>query len=45
MLVGQSMGGMAITQAAARCPQSVAALVYIAAFVPADGQSLMDLAA
>jgi pimeloyl-ACP methyl ester carboxylesterase len=43
MLVGQSMGGMAITQAAARCPQHVAALAYVSAFAPADGQSLMDL--
>ena len=45
ILVGQSMGGMAITQAAARCPEHVAALVYVAAFAPADGQSLIDLVA
>jgi len=45
LLVGQSMGGMAITQAAARCPQHVAALAYVSAFAPADGQSLMDLVA
>ncbi len=45
VLVGHSMGGMVITQAAARCPQHVAALVYLAAFLPADGQSLMDLVA
>jgi pimeloyl-ACP methyl ester carboxylesterase len=44
ILVGQSMGGIAITQAAARCPASVAALVYVSAFIPADGQSLVDLA-
>jgi pimeloyl-ACP methyl ester carboxylesterase len=36
---------MAITQAAARCPQHVAALAYVSAFAPADGQSLMDLVA
>jgi pimeloyl-ACP methyl ester carboxylesterase len=43
LLVGQSMGGMAITQAAARTPQHVAALVYVAAFAPQDGQSLIEL--
>jgi pimeloyl-ACP methyl ester carboxylesterase len=43
VLVGHSMGGMAITQAAARCPERIARLVYVAAFLPADGQSLVDL--
>ena len=43
--VGQSMGGMAITQAAAQCPDRVAALAYVSAFVPQDGQSLLDLTA
>lgn len=43
VLVGHSMGGMAITQAAARCPQHVSKLVYVAAFLPSDGQSLIDL--
>jgi pimeloyl-ACP methyl ester carboxylesterase len=43
VLVGHSMGGVAITQAAARMPEQVAMLVYVAAFAPADGQSLMDL--
>jgi pimeloyl-ACP methyl ester carboxylesterase len=43
-LVGHSMGGIAITQAAARCPERIARLVYVAAFLPADGQSLADLA-
>jgi pimeloyl-ACP methyl ester carboxylesterase len=45
VLVGQSMGGIAITQAAARCPQAVSRLIYVAAFAPADGQSLADLVA
>ena len=43
ILVGHSMGGVAITQAAARCRERVAALVYVAAFLPADGQSLVAL--
>ncbi len=45
VLVGHSMGGIVVTQAAARVPERVSALVYLAAFVPAEGQSLMDLAA
>jgi pimeloyl-ACP methyl ester carboxylesterase len=45
LLVGHSMGGMAITQAAARCPRHIAALIYVAAFIPEPGQSLMDLTA
>jgi pimeloyl-ACP methyl ester carboxylesterase len=44
VLVGQSMGGMAITQAAARRPELVAALAYVAAFLPVEGESLVDLA-
>src|SRR4051794_10805969 len=43
LLVGHSMGGVAITQAAARCPERIARLVYVAAFLPSDGQSLVDL--
>jgi pimeloyl-ACP methyl ester carboxylesterase len=43
ILVGHSMGGIAITQAAARCPEAVALLVFVAAFMPSDGQSLLDL--
>jgi len=43
VLVGHSMAGVAITQAAARCPDNIARLVYLAAFLPADGQSLVDL--
>jgi pimeloyl-ACP methyl ester carboxylesterase len=43
VLVGHSMGGMVITQAAARCPEQVAAMVYVCAFLPQDGQSLLDL--
>ena len=43
VLVGHSMGGMVITQAAARCPEQVTRLVYVAAFLPQDGQSLIDI--
>ncbi len=43
VLVGHSMGGVVITQAAARCPQRILGLVYLAAFLPTDGQSLLDL--
>jgi pimeloyl-ACP methyl ester carboxylesterase len=43
VLVGHSMGGVVITQAAADCPQNIDRLVYVAAFLPADGESLIDL--
>jgi pimeloyl-ACP methyl ester carboxylesterase len=43
VLVGHSMGGMAITQAAARRPDLIAGLVYAAAFLPQEGESLLDL--
>jgi len=42
-VVGNSMGGIIATQGAARCPERVAALVYVTAFLPHDGQSLLDL--
>ena len=44
IVAGNSMGGVIATQAAARYPHRVAALVYVTAFVPRDGQSLLDLA-
>jgi len=43
VLVASSMGGMVATQATARCPEQVAAIVYVAAFLPQDGQSLIEL--
>lgn len=43
VLVPNSMGGVVATQAAARCPERVAAIVYVAAFVPGDGESLIAL--
>ena len=43
VLVGASMGGVVITQAAANAPELVRSLVFVTAFMPGDGQSLMDL--
>jgi pimeloyl-ACP methyl ester carboxylesterase len=43
VLVGHSMGGMSITQAAARAPELVQALVYVSAFLPQEGESLISL--
>jgi pimeloyl-ACP methyl ester carboxylesterase len=45
VLVGQSMGGMSITGAAELVPERIGKLVYVTAFLPADGQSLPELAA
>jgi pimeloyl-ACP methyl ester carboxylesterase len=43
IVAGHSMGGIIATQGAARCPERFAALVYVTAFLPKDGQSLLDL--
>ena len=43
ILVGHSMGGIAITQAAEEVPDRIATLVYVAALLPQDGQSLQAL--
>ncbi|MFL5860642.1 MAG: alpha/beta fold hydrolase [Solirubrobacteraceae bacterium] len=43
LLTGHSMGGMVITQAAAQRADGLAALVYVAAFLPQPGQSLIDI--
>lgn len=45
ILVGHSMSGIVITQAAERWPDRIGLLVYVAAFLPANGQSLAALAA
>jgi pimeloyl-ACP methyl ester carboxylesterase len=43
VLVGNSSGGMVITAVADRVPERLASVVYLDAFVPEDGQSLVDL--
>jgi pimeloyl-ACP methyl ester carboxylesterase len=43
VLTGHSMGGMVVTQAAARCPELVERLVYVSAFCPQPGQSLIEI--
>lgn len=43
VLVGHSMGGIVATQAAAMAPELVSRLIYLAAFRPVDGESLLDL--
>ena len=43
VLVGHSYGGMVATGVADRVPERIAQLVYLDAFVPRDGQSLLDL--
>lgn len=45
ILVGHSMGGVVCTQAYANAPERVSKIVYLTAFIPADGQSLLDLTA
>jgi pimeloyl-ACP methyl ester carboxylesterase len=44
VLVGHSMGGVIATQAASRCPERISSMVFVCAFMPSDGQSLLDLA-
>ena len=43
ILVGYSMGGVVITQAAQRCDERIASLVFVCAFMPSNGQSLLDM--
>jgi pimeloyl-ACP methyl ester carboxylesterase len=43
ILTGHSMGGMVVTQAAARRPELVERLVYVSAFCPQPGQSLIEI--
>ena len=43
VLVGNSSGGLVITGVADRMPERIAHLVYLDAFVPKDGQSMLDV--
>lgn len=43
-LVGHSMGGLAITQAAETMPEKVKMLVYLTAFLLPSGKTLLDIA-
>lgn len=43
LLVGHSMGGIVIAQAASRQPDHVTRCVYVAALLPRDGDSLLSL--
>ncbi|MFZ5494965.1 MAG: alpha/beta fold hydrolase [Verrucomicrobiota bacterium] len=43
VLLGHSYGGMVITGVADRIPDRIARLVYLDAFVPEDGESLMTV--
>jgi pimeloyl-ACP methyl ester carboxylesterase len=45
LLVGHSMGGLVISAAAEKDPDAFKSLVYLAAFLPSNGQALMDLTA
>jgi len=44
VLVGHSYGGMVVTGVADRVHERIGCLVYLDAFLPRDGQSIMDLA-
>ena len=44
VLVGHSMGGVVISAVAEKVPAKIEKLVYVAAFVPLSGQSMLDLA-
>ncbi len=42
VLIGHSYGGMVATGAADRVPERIARLIYLDAFVPENGQALID---
>jgi len=44
VLVGHSMGGMVISATAEQMPNQIKKVLYVGAFLPANGQSLLQLA-
>jgi len=44
VLVGHSLGGVVISEVAEKIPTKIEKLIYIAAYIPLSGQSLLDLA-
>jgi pimeloyl-ACP methyl ester carboxylesterase len=44
LLVGHSFGGITISNVAEAAPERIAALVYLSAYLPKDGESLQSLA-
>ena len=44
IVVGHSMGGLAMTEAAHRYPGAFAGLIYVCAFVPEPGETLLGIA-
>jgi pimeloyl-ACP methyl ester carboxylesterase len=45
VLVGHSLGGAAISQAAEQCPEKVETLVYLSAFLLRDGETVLSVLA
>lgn len=43
VLVGHSLGGMSISAAAEKAPERIRALVYLTAFLPRDGEALLEI--
>lgn len=44
ILVGHSFGGIVISQVAEELPKQIQKLIYIAAYIPKDGESLLSIA-
>ena len=45
VLVGHSLGGAIVTQAATKIPQKIEKLIYVAGFIPKSGSSVFDYSA
>lgn len=44
ILVGHSLGGVVVSAVAEKTPSKIKELIYVAGFVPVNGQSLLELA-